>query len=493
MKVGPDINPIALTIFGITGNLSQIKLLPALYHLLLLGLLPEKSVIIGVFRGEVKVDTLIQQTEIQLLRDHDEADAGVLEKLKNMIQPIQMDSTKAEDFFRLREKLDQLNHEHQTAFHNLFYLAIPPDIFKTVINCLGASGLNEQAERNGHVSRILVEKPFGNDLESSKDLITAMGQYFKEEQIFRIDHYLAKETAQNILAFRFNNPLIEGIWSRQFIDHIQITAAETIGIQGRVAFYENMGALRDIVQSHLLQLLALIMMENPLEPGSKGIHHEKLELLQSIRPITDKHVDEFSVRGQYDTYKTEVNNPTSKVETFAAVKLEVANFRWGGVPVLLRTGKALASRTTEIMLVFKDRTRRAIAANLLSILIQPNEGISFKLLAKKPGFNDNLEPVFMSFSYNSFDTKEPDAYQRVLVDAMRGDQSLFATSDEVIACWELLQPVLNYWQSSNEPPEVYPTGSWGPKAAEEMAANYGSEWMISELPPDSVKLNEAEE
>jgi glucose-6-phosphate 1-dehydrogenase len=308
-----------------------------------------------------------------------------------------------------------------------------------------------------------------------------MSNYFQEHQVYRIDHYLAKETAQNILAFRFNNPIIEDLWGRQFIDHIQITAAEQTDIEGRANFYEGMGAMRDIVQSHLLQVLALTMMEVPYPLNSESIHAEKLALFESVRSIKPNHVEEVAVRGQYEGYRDEVSNQDSNVETYAAIHLEVANSRWGGVPVLVRTGKALAEKTTEINIVFKDRTKRKVEPNLLTIRIQPDEGIGITLKAKKPGFDDVLQPVHMDFQYStSFDENQPDAYERVLVDAIMGDQSLFATSAEVLKCWEILQPILTNWQDNESKLHFYTKGSWGPEAADELANEYGSAWVTED-------------
>jgi glucose-6-phosphate 1-dehydrogenase len=387
-----------------------------------------------------------------------------------------MDSTNQSDYDKLREELVQIDHEFGVAHQRLFYLAIPPKIFKSVIECLGIAGLNQ--EDNGAASRIFIEKPFGSNLESAKDLVAHIGLHFEERQIYRIDHYLAKETAQNILAFRFNNPLVQDIWGRQFIDHIQITAAEMIGIEGRSAFYEGMGALRDIMQSHILQLTALMMMEEPREFTSTEIHAEKLALLQSVQPIKQNHVDEYAVRGQYATYAEEVANPDTHIETFVALRLEASNSRWGGVPILLRTGKALSSKVTEINVVFKERTRRHVPANILTVRIQPNEGISLQMTAKKPGFSDELQPVNMDFCYqSSFDGNNPDAYERVLVDAIAGDQTLFATSDEVLRSWEILEPVIDTWESSGTKPALYEHGTWGPDEALELAKSFGCEWL----------------
>ena len=475
--------PSALVIFGVTGNLSQHMLLPALYHLENEGLLPDKFAIVGIFRRTPDVGALLKEAELQILRSHSDVNATVLAKLGQRINTIKMNSTDPHDFKQLAETLDRLDVEADTKLAHLFYLAIPPGIFKQVISNLAAAGLNKQDQ--DRPSRILIEKPFGDDLASARNLIDYMARHFDEKQIFRIDHYLAKETAQNILTFRFNNPVIEGLWSRQFIDHIQITAIEKIGIQGRAAFYENMGALRDFVQSHLMQLMAIVMMEYPEKLSATAIHKEKLLLLESIEPISPAHVNDFAVRGQYASYREEVARPASNVETFAAIKFEVANSRWGGVPVLLRTGKALATKSTEIAIIFKDRMRRSLADNLLLIRIQPNEGISLKLLAKKPGFGNEFQPIEMQFNYSgAFNGHQPDAYQRVLIDAMRGDQSLFATSAEVLASWKLLQPILDAWQQQSGAPEIYSNGSWGPKAAQALAKNFGCDWVNAPDLPD---------
>lgn len=469
--------PTILTIFGVSGNLAQIKLLPALYHLLKANQLPERFEIVGVFRQtSMNPDHLMQQLEINLLRTHKEADKDILERLKNIFHPIIMDSVDEADYHHLKETLDQLDTDKGAQHQRLFYLAIPPDIFPTVIGCLNSAGLHD--ETAGAARRILVEKPFGTNLETARQLVDVMKSSFAEHQIYRIDHYLAKENAQNILTFRFNNPIMEDIWDRQSIDHIQISATEQIGIEARSNFYEGMGALRDLVQSHLLQLMTLVMMEAPAEMSSDAIHAEKLALLHSVEPISQNRVNELTVRGQYDTYREEVSNPNSNVETYAALSLEVANSRWGGVPVLIRTGKALDRKETAIKIVFKDRSNRNVPANILNIRIQPDEGISFQLTAKKPGFSDVLQPVNMQFNYkDSFDDDSPDAYERVIIDSIAGDQSLFASSEEVLRCWEILEPVLQYWHESDAQPTVYTKGSTGPNDADALAKSYGAEWL----------------
>lgn len=469
--------PTVLTIFGMSGNLTQIKLLPALYHLLAQGMLPAEFAVLGIFRTSSKdIDHVMQQVEINLLRSHLNVDPTILAQLRSLIHPVMLDSTDQAEYHVLREALDELDRAKGIKHNRLFYLAIPPTIFGQVMRCLQGAGLHQETADS--TSRILVEKPFGTDLASATELVNMMTAIFKEEQIYRIDHYLAKENAQNILTFRFSNPLIENMWGRHAIDHIQITAAESIGIDSRSNFYEGMGALRDFVQSHLMQLTALVMMERPESLTSEAIHAEKLALLEAVQPIQAAHVEERAVRGQYATYRSEVNNPNSTTETYAAVALEVTNSRWGGVPVILRTGKALDKQRTEIKVVFKDRSNRHVPPNVLTIRIQPDEGIAISLTAKRPGFSDELQPVNMRFSYQeSFDKNAPDAYERVLVDAIAGDQSLFASSQEVLRCWEIVEPIIQNWNQHPEQPTVYQQGSRGPVEADTLAESFGSEWL----------------
>jgi glucose-6-phosphate 1-dehydrogenase len=471
------LDPTVITIFGVSGNLAQIKLLPALYHLLKKDMLPAECIVVGVFRPtSITPEELMTRLKHALERKGITADPAIMQRLAAIFRPITMDSTEEADYQKLRDMLDDLDKTAGVRHQRLFYLAIPPTIFPKVLHNLYKAGLHKE-ERAAR--RLLVEKPFGTNLASARKLVTTMAEYFDERQIYRIDHYLAKENAQNILTFRFNNPIIEDVWGRQFIDHIQITASESIGIDARGNFYDGMGALRDIVQSHLLQLMALTMMEAPETMSSKHIHEEKLALLSSIQVIKPSHVDEQVVRGQYEGYRDEAHNPDSTTETFVALQLEVNNPRWSGVPVLLRTGKAMSKQLTEINVVFRDRSRRMVPPNILTIRIQPNEGIGMRLTAKKPGFSAQMQPVDMAFTYqNSFDADSPDAYERVIVDAVAGDQSLFASSEEVLRCWEVLEPILEHWQSGKStPPVLYPKGTSGPSCSDDLAANFSCEWM----------------
>lgn len=472
-------NHTVLVIFGSTGNLVQKKLIPALYHLERAGMIPDDYRILCVARQKnATVEIITSKLDTVVAAQGQQLDATVKAKLLARIQLVFMDSTKKADFALLKRTLRTIDEQQGVYNQRLFYLAIPPNIFGKVIENLAAYKLNDETNA---ASRILVEKPFGTDLASAQELIDHIAGFFAEHQVYRIDHYLAKETAQNILTFRHSNPIIEDIWGRQFIDHIQITAAETIDIEGRANFYEGMGALRDLVQSHLLQLMALTLMEVPDKLTSEAIHNEKLSVLRAVKPIKPSHVNELVVRGQYKGYAAEAQLPDSTIETYVALQLEVANSRWGGVPILLRTGKALADKRTEIQVVFKDRSRRNAEPNILTIRIQPNEGIAIMLQAKKPGFKHELQPVHMNFSYqNSFSDWQPGAYERVLVDAMQGDQTLFASSEEVIACWNIIQPILDAWHRQEKAhPKPYAKGSWGPKKADELADAIGFTWLNS--------------
>lgn len=472
-----DLPASALVIFGASGNLAMNKLFPAIYELLKYDHVPEHFAIVPVFRQTSNsIDHVLEQTEIHLLREKKECDEAIMKRLRDLLHPITMDSTNQDDFYRLRDMLDGLDTETGVQHQRLFYLAIPPEIFGNVLGCLAGAGQND--ESSGVPRRIFVEKPFGYDLASARQLVDDTSKHFAEHQIYRIDHYLAKETAQNILTFRFNNPIIEDVWGRQFIDHIQISALEKIDIEGRASFYEGMGAMRDVVQSHLLQLLALMLMEAPHELNSQGIHQEKLAVLNAIQPLRTGHIAENVVRGQYHGYRDEVQNNETTTETYVALKLEVANSRWGGVPVLLQTGKAMNEKSTEIHVVFKDRSRRNSPENILTVRIQPNEGISLKMSAKKPGFYGETQPVVMNFDYQSaFGSLNPDAYERVLNDAIAGDQSLFASSEEVLRCWEILEPVFQAWEHGEAPIHGYGKGTSGPLEAEKLAHDLGLEWL----------------
>lgn len=475
-----NLAPAALVIFGITGDLAHRKLLPALYHLAEDDLLPEGFEIIGVTRSGTTVDTLLDDIRAKVQASDETCDESVLKKFGERIRILTIDLSKIDEYAKLKEELDQHEMRVGACTNRLFYLSVPSQTFGSIAEMLGRAGLTKGCVHRTGESRLLIEKPFGYDLVSAQELIETLNHEFSEDQIYRVDHYLAKETAQNILTFRFNNPLFKTVWDSNAINSVMVTAAESIGIEGRVAFYEQTGALRDIIQSHLLQLLALVTMEQPKQMDSDAIHAEKLALLRAIKPIAPDKVAEQAVRGQYAGYLDEVHNHSSTTETYAALRLEINTPRWRHVPILLRTGKAMADKVTEITLTFKDG--EDAHQNTLTLRIQPNEGISIQLQAKKPGFDSESETVQMDFCYAiTGDGVHPDAYERVLVDALRGDKTLFATSDEVIAAWEVVEQVIHAWSMSSDGIETYPQGSWGPKAAEKLAENAGAAWLSQHL------------
>lgn len=518
-----DLEPTILVIFGITGDLAQRKLLPAIYHLLKDNLLPEHTEIVGISRRDVTAKEVLDKTELCVLETDNVCDPDTIKLMESKLTMHQMDLTSDDDYNGLRTYLDQLEDKHGVCMNRLYYLSIPPQVYAPIVKRLGQRGLNESCQHGTAATRLLVEKPFGYDLESAKALIAETGQEFREEQIFRIDHYLAKETAQNILAFRFHNPIFEATWDKQHITSIEVVASEKIGIEGRAAFYEQVGALRDLIQSHLMQLLALTTMEQPATMTSDDIHKIKLELLQAVQPVPADKIDERTVRGQYDGYREEANNADSTTETFAQIQLYIDNPRWQNVPMTLRTGKALHEKKTSIALTFK-RTAGSKHANKLTFHIQPNEGISVDLLVKRPGFTEDLQTATMDFSYQrTFDEQttpipalaensvvhgeagasgrnvpegngsrsyrergtdpagrtgapgasegrlapvreplHPDAYERVLVDAIRGDRTLFATSDEVLTSWRIVEPVVQAWSRNANSLRSYKKGTAGP-------------------------------
>lgn len=475
-----ELAPAALVIFGVTGDLTRRKLLPALYHLAEDGLLPDGFEIFGVTRSGTTTEALLDDIRADVQAGGEVCDESVLKRFGALIHIITMDLGKVEEYTKLKNALDQHELQVGACTNRLFYLAVPSQTFSSIAGMLGAAGLTTGCAHRVGESRLLIEKPFGYDLVSAQELIEALNKQFDESQIYRVDHYLAKETAQNILTFRFSNPLFKSVWDSQVISSVMITAAESIGIEGRVAFYEQTGALRDVIQSHLLQLLALVAMEQPDQMASEAIHASKLALLRAIKPIAPDKVAEQAVRGQYQGYLQEVHNHVSATETYAALRLEVNTSRWRNVPILIRTGKAMAEKVTEITLTFKDSADAR--QNTLTLRIQPNEGISIQLQAKKPGFESESEAVQMDFCYaKTGDGVHPDAYERVLVDALRGDKTLFATSDEVIACWEVVEQVIHAWSMSETGMEIYPQGSWGPAGAEELAGRAGTAWLSQHL------------
>ncbi len=475
-KQSPAPEPAIIVIFGITGDLSKRKLLPALYQLFKNDLLDEHTVILGVTRRSITAEELLGDVELCINEIDGLCDPQALAKLHSRLKMLQLDISKSEEYKDLLSELDTIEDKEGVCMNRLYYLSIPPQVTASIVNFLGEHGLNQSCSHGVASTRLLIEKPFGYDIKSAEELIETISKQFSEDQIFRIDHYLAKETVQNIITFRFYN-VFEEIWSAEHVSHIIITASETIGIEDRATFYEQVGALRDIIQSHLLQLLAVTTLDLPKELNSKSLHEAKLALLKDIKPVQQDRVSELSVRGQYKTYKQEVNNPDSNVETYAAIRLEIASKRWEGVPIFLRTGKALASKDTEVRVVFKS-TESSSPANILVFNLQPHEGIELDLQVKKPGFDQQMQTTPMSFSYQRTfkDNGHPDAYERVLVDAVKGDHTLFSTSQEVMAAWRVVEPVLVRWSKNGDGLSIYENGSKGPKEADKLIEYTGINW-----------------
>ena len=488
----PD--PCVVVIFGASGDLTKRKLLPALYHLEQGNLLPEKFAVVGVARRPLGNEFAQDMREGIVKGGGVDAKDTKLDEFIAKINYHAMNFDDAGGYVKLKALLEKLDQEHGTNGGRLFYLATSPDYFSEIVHQLGANGM---AKSEKATVRVIIEKPFGHDLQSARELNDDVNKVLSEDQIFRIDHYLGKETVQNILVFRFANGIFEPIWNRNFIDHVQITAAESIGIEGRGPFYESAGALRDVVQNHVMELLSFVAMEPPISFGAAPIRTEKLKVWKAVQPIRV----EDTVRGQYaagtvdgkklEAYRKEERvNPQSTTETFAALRLEIENWRWAGVPFYIRAGKRLAKRATEItiqfkqapLLLFKDTSGTGrcdeIQPNIISMRIQPNDGISLRFAAKVPGTTMQSCPVNMDFDYaTAFGVSSANGYERLLLDAMMGDGTLFAHRDGVEATWTLMTPILEAWAA--RPPKDFPNyaaGSWGPEASDALLARDGRKW-----------------
>jgi glucose-6-phosphate 1-dehydrogenase len=492
MKSGRTPQPQVLVIFGATGDLTRRKLMPAVYKLFCDGLLPDEFAVVGFAREDMGEDEFRTRMHDALAEFSQAPDEAEWKKFSSRLAYVGSVFEDPEGFNRLRERLEQVDREQGTAGNRLYYLAVPPGVMELVAEQLGRAGL--VCDPNAKCfSRIIVEKPFGRDLESAQKLNADLHRVFDERQIFRIDHYLGKETTQNILVFRFGNVIWEPVWNRTYVDHVEITVGETVGVEQRAGYYEKAGALRDMVQSHLLQVLALVAMEPPASYDADSIRTEKVKVLRSIRPIRGEDVAHDTVRGQYARsddgqqpgYREEPGvDPHSRTETFAGLRMWVDNWRWADVPFYLRTGKKLAKKVSEVVVRFRPAPHPILdtvegdrpTPNALVLKIQPQEGISLFFEAKVPGMRGELRPVSMDFDYKSaFQRESPEAYQRLLLDAMVGDATLFAREDEVVAAWTLITPILEEWARSGEP-EAYPAGTWGPPCSDTLMREDGREW-----------------
>ena len=496
--------PSVIVIFGAAGDLTWRKLIPALYSLFLDKWLSDRFTVIGVDRKAMSEDEFCQR-----LRDganqfsrHGQVDDKQWNDFASRLSFVAAEFSDAAAFTKLADRPDAQDRQWDTKANRIFYLATPPTLMETIVQQLGKCGLASDRR----CARIVTEKPFGRDLASAQALNRTLTSVFDESQIYRIDHYLGKETVQNILAFRFANALFEPIWDRRYIDHVQITVAEQVGVEHRGGYYENAGALRDMVQNHLLQILCLIAMEPPVSFDANEIRNKKVDVLHAIRPILSGHMHRFAVRGQYgsgwiegqhvQSYRQEPNvAPDSPIETFAAVKLFVDNWRWQDVPFYLRTGKRLPFRASEALIQFRPVPHQAFPSsavvdwqpNRLLIRIQPEESILLRFQAKQPGPTVRLSPVGMRFCYeDAFKVTSPEAYETLLWDVMMGDATLFMRADQVEAAWSVITPILEAWEAVT-PVDLpnYQAGTWGPEAAEALIAQDGRSWLMPSSPIES--------
>jgi glucose-6-phosphate 1-dehydrogenase len=487
-------DPCAIVIFGASGDLTRRKLIPALFELAACGSLARRFAIIGFARSEMS-DAAFQDSAADAVRQDSESCRVGEDSLRAFAQSFAYVSGEYDQpggFEKLSRRLEELDKERHLEGNRLFYLATPPGIYPKVIAQIKRAGLARPANENSWV-RIVLEKPFGRDLASARDLNRTVLEAFDESQVYRIDHFLGKDTVQNLLALRFGNGIFEPLWNRNYVDHVQITAAESLGVEQRAAFYETTGALRDMVQSHLLQLTSLIAIEPPSNFDATAVRNEKLKVLQALRPYTPQTVATDVVAGQYAPgqidgedvagYREEHGvGHESKTETFVAAKVLIDNWRWADVPFYIRTGKRMARRVTEVAINFRRAPHllfrgQGLDTNALVLNIQPEEGISIGFHAKVPGQKMRLTRVAMDFSYRTaFGERERSAYATLLNDCMRGDATLFDRADVAEAAWAFIDPILNTWRDQRPAVPIYPAGSWGPHEADELLSRDGRHW-----------------
>jgi glucose-6-phosphate 1-dehydrogenase len=482
-----------LVIFGASGDLTRRKLIPALYSLEIQDLLPDKFAIVGVSRT--------QMTDVEFrnsMRDGVQKYSGDIDKSKisSFLEKIyyqKVDAEEASSYRILAEKLSDLRKAMHISGNTIFYLSTPPSLYGLIPQNLAKNYLNNQYDG---WKRVIIEKPFGYDLQSAVELNASLEKDWHEDQLYRIDHYLGKETVQNVLVTRFTNGIFEPLWNRNYVHHVEITAAESIGVEKRGGYYEGSGALRDMIQNHLLQVVALIAMEPPTSMQSDAIRNETVKVFQSLRPFKESEIINSAIRGQYlasrikgeeiKGYREETGvDPDSKTETYAAIKFYIDNWRWGGVPFYVRTGKQMPTRVSEAVIHFKptphylfSQKDRFDTSNQLVIRIQPDEGILLKFGMKTPGAGFDVQNVNMDFHYSDLSHQRiPDAYERLLLDSMTGDSTLYARNDAVMATWKFLDPLLKAWKNDPSVPVYgYPAGTWGPETADDLVEGPGMTW-----------------
>jgi glucose-6-phosphate 1-dehydrogenase len=489
----PD--PCVLVIFGASGDLTRRKLVPAIWHLNQQRRLPPSFALVGVARREWDDALFRQQMKEGLEEFVGQFDAQQLDAFLAKLYYVRGDLDDSATYQALGARLQELDKERATRGNRCFYCSVPPQIYLNIVERLGQAGLNREHQDHQGWARIIVEKPFGHDYESARSLNQALHHVFAEHQIYRIDHYLGKETVQNILVFRLGNSIFEPLWNRRYVDHVQITAAEAVGVEHRAGYYDRSGALRDMIQNHLLQVLCIIAMEPPSSFDAESVRIEKLKVLKAIRPLSIGQVDRYAVRGQYGPgrlgdkevpgyLQEEDVPPASRTETFAALEFTIDNWRWQGVPFYVRTGKRLAKRVSGVTLQFRQPPHlifphgEGLSPSTMAIRIQPEEGIALSFNGKIPGPDVRLGNVEMDFAYaDAFGGRTPEAYETLLLDCLRGDGTLYSSSDWIEKSWELLMPVLEAWSatSSGRVPS-YPAGSWGPKEADRLFDRDWRQW-----------------
>ncbi|MDQ3915995.1 MAG: glucose-6-phosphate dehydrogenase [Actinomycetota bacterium] len=476
----PD--PCVVVIFGASGDLTSRKLLPALFNLRREGLAPEETVVLGTARTEYPDAEFAAQMR-DAVKEHSRVapDAHSWGGFGDNLFYVPGDLSADETYRRLGERLAAIDGSHGTGGNRVWYLATAPRFFPAIADGIGKAGLLDTAGWH----RLVVEKPFGSDIASARELNGVVNRTFSEDQVFRIDHYLGKETVQNLLVLRFANAIFEPIWNRRYVDHVQVTVAEDMGVGSRGASYDQTGALRDVAQNHLLQLLTLVAMEPPVSWDATAIRNEKVQVLKAVRRWPPSECGTLTARGRYEGYRDEPGvDEQSSTETFVALKLFVDNWRWAGVPFYLRTGKNLAGKATEIAiqfqrvphLLFAKTAVEELEPNVLVLRIQPDEGIALTFGAKVPGHEVNVRTVDMEFDYESdFGSGTPEAYERLLQDCMLGDATLFTRADEIEEAWEIVDPILRYWSGGGRP-GPYAPGTWGPASADELLRRDGRRW-----------------
>jgi glucose-6-phosphate 1-dehydrogenase len=491
------VSPCALIIFGASGDLTKRKLVPAVYNLALSRLLPGGFAVVGVARRPKPDFADEMKAQVAKFSRRKPVDEATWSELAKGISYVQGEFHDPETFKKLKAELDRLDEVRGTSKNRVFYLSVGPDQVSTIVRGLRESGLvvPPSDEKGAPYQHVVVEKPFGEDLPSARALNRELLTYLAESQIYRIDHYLGKETVQNIMVLRFGNTIFEPLWSRQHVDHVQITVAEEIGVEGRGSFYEKVGITRDIVQNHALQILSIVAMEPPSSWDANAVRDEKVKVLHTLRPIRGREVLSRTVRGQYAAgtvrgdkvpgYRSEPDVPAdSTTDTYVAMRLALDSWRWGGVPVYLRAGKRLAKRLTEVVLHFKSLPHGLFRGmpgatdepNSLVMRIQPDEGISLRFATKVPGQGIAVRDVAMDFRYGTeFGSSTPEAYERLILDAMRGDATLFTRADEVEAQWGFIDPILAGWRDEKAPVAFYEAGSWGP-AESDALLDPGDTW-----------------